>query len=197
MIEMLVNMKYHLVTIMALFITLAIGILIGSTIIGNDSISKQQQRLISDLKSDFKILRKENHQFETQINKLEKQLAANLKYRKKVLSVLFKDRLKGEKLLVINGDNIEKEMLTKVINYLELSQPQVINLLKESNLKAKEYTKIIILGQVNKEARQKYFNSDIEVIQLSKTELSSFSKTIEKLLKLISQTSFNSDDERS
>ncbi|MBM7555250.1 copper transporter [Halanaerobacter jeridensis] len=188
---MLVNMKYHLVTIMALFITLAIGILIGSTIIGNGSISEQQQKLISDLKDDFKTLRTENQRFKGEIDRLEEQLAVNLKYRKKVLSFLFKDRLKGEKLLVITGDNIEKRITTKVINYLKLANPGVIKILKENDLEQGKYNKIIVLGRTNKEIKQQYFNKNAEIIRLSQVELNSFSQTVDKLMKIVGQTTSN------
>ena len=57
---MVMDLKYHIITIIALFITLTIGILIGSTIIGSDTIIEKQQNLINDLENDFKTLRKEN-----------------------------------------------------------------------------------------------------------------------------------------
>ncbi|MFO7820149.1 MAG: copper transporter [Halanaerobacter sp.] len=186
---MLVNIKYHLVTIMALFITLAIGILVGSTIIGSDSIVEQQQKLINNLKSDFKILRKENQNFKVQVNRLERKLARNSKYRKEILSFLFNDRLTDEKLLIVNGNNIQEPLANKVINYLKLANPKVIKLLKQSELEKGEYTKVVILGKVDEEIEKDYFDTTGEIIKLSRTELGSFSKTIEKILNIVDKNS--------
>lgn len=186
---MLVNIKYHLVTIMALFITLAIGILVGSTIIGSDSIIEQQQKLINNLKSDFKILRKENKHFKTQVNSLERKLARNLKYRKKILSFLFNDRLKGEKLLIVNGSNIKEPLANRVIDYLKLANPKVVKSLKQTELDKGEYTKVIVLGEIDRAIEKDYSNTAGEIIKLSRTELSSFSKTIEKILNIIDKNS--------
>lgn len=185
---MLVNIKYHLVTIMALFITLAIGILIGSTIIGNDSIIKQQQKLISNLKTEFKTLRKENKNFKTEINNLENKLAVNLKYRRKILSFLLKNKLTGEKILIINSSNIEEELANKLITHLQLANPEVIESATEAKLKENKYSKIIILGQANKQSYEKYFNANTKIVYFSKEELNKFSKIIEKVL-AISQNS--------
>ena len=179
---MLVDLKYHLVTIMALFITLAIGILIGSTIIGNDSIIQQQQNLISNLKKDFKMLRKENKNFKTEINNLEEKLALNLEYRRKILSFLLKDKLSGEELLIVNGHNIEDKLVTKIIKYLQLANPKKIESLTQAKLEQQKYSKIVILGQTNKQNYKKYCHTNTKVVSFSKVELKKFSKMIEKVL---------------
>mgnify|MGYP006273231463 CR=1 FL=1 len=182
---MLVNIRYHLITIIALFITLTIGILIGSTIIGSDSIIHQQQRLIGDLKNDFKNLRSENNKFKTQIKSLEKRLALNLKYRKNIISILFKNRLRGEKLLVVKGNEVKEKKVARIIDYLKLANPRVIDSLKKDELTKEDYTKIIFLGEINNKLRSNYSNSLVDSVELSAQDIDSFYKTIEKIVNFV------------
>jgi len=182
---MFYGLKYHLITIIALFIALTIGILIGSTIIGSESIMQQQQKLIGALKKDFRALRSENDRFKRQIKSLEEKLALNLEYRRNILSLLFKDRLNEEKILVVRSNKIGEKKINRVIDYLKLANPKVIDSLNEEQVVKDRYTKIIFLGKINGQLKEEYTTSLTDVIELSQHDIDSFPDTIEKILDLV------------
>ncbi|MGM0369771.1 MAG: copper transporter [Bacillota bacterium] len=186
---MLVDIKYHIITIIALFITLTIGILIGSTIIGSDTIIEKQQNLINDLENDFKTLRQENKKFASQVDQLEDRLATNLKLEKKIIPLVINEKLTGEKLLIISGDNVEAKIENKLINLLELANPKLINQLKEDTTEQNEYTKLLLIGEVKEDLISDYSDSETEIVHSSVTNLDSLPKIIEFVLKLTTKKS--------
>lgn len=59
-----INMKYYIVTIGAIFISLGIGILVGFNLNYDQELSKQQAQIIDDLDAKFEDLRKNNNELE-------------------------------------------------------------------------------------------------------------------------------------
>ena len=181
---MLVDIKYHTVTIIALFITLGIGILIGSTIIGSDTIIEQQQSLINNLEDDFKSLRKQNQKFKAKVSNLEGRLAANLQFEKEILPLIIKNRLSGEKLLISCGDNIKHQLEDKIINFLELANPDLITSFENNQIKVNKYTKVLLIGPQDNNLKEKYVNSDTEIIEVDTNNLESIPQIIEFVLQI-------------
>lgn len=72
---MIVSYKYHLVSLAAVFLALAAGILIGSNLVGSEAIVQQQNSLVTRLEQDFKKLRLENDELHAQLMALTEQLA--------------------------------------------------------------------------------------------------------------------------
>jgi hypothetical protein len=186
---MLVDIKYHIITIIALFITLTIGILIGSSIIGSDTIIEKQQNLINDLENDFKTLRQENKKFAAQVDQLEKRLATNLKLEKKIIPLVINQKLNGEKLLIITGDNVEPKIENQLIDLLELADPKLINLLEKDTIEGEKYTKLLLIGEVKEDLISNYSDSEAEVVRSSVANLDSLSKIIEFILKFTTKKS--------
>ena len=55
----MIDLRYHIATIIALFLALAVGILIGSTIVGDDLLVEQQKKSIDRLEEQFLSLREQ------------------------------------------------------------------------------------------------------------------------------------------
>ncbi|HAG08782.1 MAG TPA: copper transporter, partial [Desulfotomaculum sp.] len=68
---MIINLRYHIASLVATFLALGIGILIGSIMLGNDTLVKQQQQLTRKLELQIEELRKKNEAVQAIMNNLE------------------------------------------------------------------------------------------------------------------------------
>ena len=69
---MFINIRYLVITLIAVFIALGMGILIGFQLDSNDII-QQQQELIASLETTFDDLTQTNQTLQTQIGRFAKQ----------------------------------------------------------------------------------------------------------------------------
>lgn len=56
----MLNLKYHIVSLIAVFCALGIGIFVGSNLVGNDFFVEQQEQLVNKLEEEFNLLREQN-----------------------------------------------------------------------------------------------------------------------------------------
>lgn len=63
----MLNLKYHIVSLAAVFCALAIGIFVGSNLVGNDLFVDQQKQLVSRLEQEFNLLREQNRQTQDEL----------------------------------------------------------------------------------------------------------------------------------
>lgn len=89
---MVIDLKYHLTTIIAIFLALGIGILVGSTMIGDDGIVREQQKLIVQIEDDLQILRNQNNLFKNKVTVLEGMLIEQDQF----IDLLFQDAIAGQ-----------------------------------------------------------------------------------------------------
>lgn len=72
----MIDLKYHIASIVAVFLALGLGVIIGSTIVGDDLLVDQQQKLIERLEEQFYTLKdRENELLED--NNYKEQLLYN------------------------------------------------------------------------------------------------------------------------
>ncbi|WP_066637528.1 copper transporter [Desulfolucanica intricata] len=98
---MIIDLKYHIASLVAVFLALGIGILIGSTMLGSDTIVKTQKQMTDNLGQQLEILREENEAIETRANKLEYNNNILNEYEKEVLPLLVANRLSGQKVAIL------------------------------------------------------------------------------------------------
>lgn len=130
----MIDLRYHIATIIAIFLALAVGVLIGSTIVGDDLLVDQQKKLIDRLEEQFAALREqeglliEQNEFQTNM------LAHYENYSQALLPALVRDRLKGMNVAVIvtGGTDIPAGML----NALSIAGATVVS-------------KTVVLGEAN------------------------------------------------
>lgn len=56
----MLNLKYHIVSLVAVFCALGIGIFVGSNLVGDDILVEQQKQVVSKLEQEFNLLREQN-----------------------------------------------------------------------------------------------------------------------------------------
>lgn len=135
----MIDLRYHIATIIALFLALAVGILIGSTIVGDDLLVEQQKKSIDRLEEQFLSLR-EQEKILTEANIFQTNMLANYEnYNQALLPVLVKDRLKEMNVAVVvsGGSDIPAGML----NSLSIAGATIVSktvVLEEATLKNAE-----------------------------------------------------------
>ncbi|KUK40462.1 MAG: hypothetical protein XD69_1489, partial [Clostridia bacterium 62_21] len=98
---MIIDLRYHIVSLVAVFLALGIGILVGSTVLGGDTLVKQQEELASRLEQHLEGLRRENDALRAELNRAEAEQQRFNDFAREVLPLLVADRLKGMQIAVI------------------------------------------------------------------------------------------------
>jgi len=121
----LIDLKYHIASLVAVFLALGIGILIGSTMLGNDTLIEYQKQVTDRLEAQLENLRLENEAIEATANDLEMDLNIHKEFNSKVLPVLVDSRLENINLALVetNGYRFSEELL----DALELSGANVVS----------------------------------------------------------------------
>lgn len=61
------DIRYHIIALVASFLALGIGVLVGSMLGGDEVLVREQKQIIDRLEEDFKYLRQENQQTRKEI----------------------------------------------------------------------------------------------------------------------------------
>jgi hypothetical protein len=110
------DVRYHVATLVAIFIALGVGILIGSTLVGGDVMVEQQKKIISQLEAQFDDLRERESQM-AQENAFMSNVSRNYEEFSRTFSVpLIKNRLNGYRVAIIvtGGQEIPAGMLNSL-----------------------------------------------------------------------------------
>jgi len=122
----LIDLKYHIASLVAVFLALGIGIFIGTTMIGSDVILKQQERLVLSLQEKFDSLRAENQKAAETIAELEAERALQEEFNRLVFPLLVQGRLQGRSMALIN--TYGKEEHEFLVNVLRMAGANVKSL---------------------------------------------------------------------
>lgn len=102
-----INMKYYIVTIGAIFISLGIGILVGFNLNYDQELSKQQAQIIGDLDVKFEELREKNNDLENKLKKINISYDKTINYINNNADKLISEELTDKSIGVIsiNGNS--------------------------------------------------------------------------------------------
>ena len=90
---MIFDIKYHIASLVAIFLALGIGILIGTSMIGSDAITKQQKNMIEGIEKEFTILREENKQNADALLQTQEVMSTQQQFNQEVLPLLVRNKL--------------------------------------------------------------------------------------------------------
>ena len=105
---MIIDMKYHIASLIAVFLALGLGILVGSAVLGsnvNDVIMNQQKQMVDDLNRNFEKMRKDNLLAQDEIANYKASLNVRKDFEKQILPLLVSDKLQGKQIAVIETSN--------------------------------------------------------------------------------------------
>jgi Copper transport outer membrane protein, MctB len=107
------DFRYHALSLVAVFLALAIGILLGATI-GNSVVSDADKGLRSSLRQDVVNARNEASQARSQLNQRDKVIAASL-------PMLVQGELSGQRIAIIATGSLPSEVESKVRQTVEIA----------------------------------------------------------------------------
>jgi len=118
-----IDIRYHVATLVAIFIALGVGILIGSTLVGGDVLIEQQKKMITQLESQFDVLRQRESEMATE-NRFISDLSRHYEeFSQAVSPPLIKNRLNGYRLAVIVTGG--QEIPAGMVNSLSLAGARI------------------------------------------------------------------------
>lgn len=107
----MVDFRYHLVSILAVFLALAVGIVLGTSTI-NDAV-------LNDLEARVNNLTKSNEERRVENDKLLDQVKGDNEFAKSLLPLAVGDRLAGERVIVISTPGASKGTRDAIVNAIE------------------------------------------------------------------------------
>lgn len=103
----MIDFRYHIASIVAVFLALGLGVLIGSTIVGDNLLVDQQKKMIDRLEDQFYVLREREAELVNN-NEYKDQIIGNYEnYSRAMLPPLVRDRLQGYKVAVVVCGDID------------------------------------------------------------------------------------------
>jgi hypothetical protein len=106
-----INLRYHIVSLVAVFLALALGMVVGGTVLNEGT--GRAQRAFSDL------LRRTSQQTQAENTDLRNQLGHYQTFGDKVLPQLARDKLKGRSVVVVDTDRVDDGARTGVTDAVE------------------------------------------------------------------------------
>ncbi|MDD2400679.1 MAG: copper transporter [Clostridia bacterium] len=118
---MIIDFKYHITSLVAIFMALGLGIFIGSSMVGEgliDNIMIERDNIIKRLESDYNVLKQE-------IDDQKKLNNYNTRYIEESLPYIIGDKLKEKKINIIIDTPFDNENQQQFINSLEIAGAMV------------------------------------------------------------------------
>lgn len=107
--------RYHLVTVIAVFMALGIGILLGGSI-GQDLFANEQMELVSRLEEKYSASRAENNRSSQRVNDLAKQTEQLDQLLRQMGDVLVQGKLAGKSIILLQ---LDQGNLTDLTGFLQ------------------------------------------------------------------------------
>lgn len=112
---MIIDMKYHIASMVAVFLALGVGILVGSGMVADSVLIEQQERIIDRLELDFAELRASRDDLHARLARAERLLAASFGFEEEACARLVSGKLSGKHVAVIvSGDGMARDDIDRV-----------------------------------------------------------------------------------
>ncbi len=119
----MIDLRYHIVSIVGIFLALGLGILIGSSIVSDDLMVAQQQKIIDRLEEQFSTLREQESKLVAESAAKTRTINNYENFSQGMLTPIVKDHLQGVNLaVIISGD---QEIPAGLLNSLAIAGANV------------------------------------------------------------------------
>lgn len=98
---MFMDLKYHIVSLVAVFLALGIGVLIGSTMISGNAVIQRQEEIVDSLKKDFQTLSAENKSLKDNVEKQKNSISKYVSFQEKVLPIIIENKIPGKRMSIV------------------------------------------------------------------------------------------------
>jgi hypothetical protein len=117
----LISFRYHLVSIVAVFLALALGVVMGTTVV--------KQGVIDQLRSRTDDAVATTHRLQSEVNQLQGQLKTDQGFAQQAQSLLVSERLAGQEVVMVTVDGVDASEIDGVRRTLEQSGAKVVSVL--------------------------------------------------------------------
>lgn len=124
---MIIDFKYHITTIVAVFMALGIGIVIGSLIVGESFVTtvvNEQENIVQKLEGEYRNLKYEAKLQQDEIKLLQKNNEYYQEYLAGMLPKLIEGRLNSAKIAVIGSGDVQ--IPEYLLNNLKLTGAELL-----------------------------------------------------------------------
>lgn len=111
------DFKYHIVSLVAVFLALGIGVVMGSMTAEQGVVTEQERALITTMEKDFENLRADNAD-------LKSQVAVDAKFQEAATALLVDTKLAGMNVALVVTGNVESTTLKNLQATLQLAGAQ-------------------------------------------------------------------------
>lgn len=129
---MLIDLRLHLITLVAVFLALAVGISVGSAFLAGSSVERQVAR---GLEREFGALRKENEAQKAALSEMSEQLRQTSRFGRMAVPVMVQGRLSHRRVAVIQTGDYPYAMQSAV-SALEYAGAEVVSVTTISNIES-------------------------------------------------------------
>jgi hypothetical protein len=139
---MFFNLKHHIASLVAVFLALGLGILIGSAAPGNDALVVQQQHLAGRLETQLESLRQKNKTLQAGLNSLEAENNIYRQFASQVVPALASNKLEGHSIaIILTGGRVLPGELATVLEMAGARIQSTTAILKE--MEAEDCSRLI------------------------------------------------------
>lgn len=135
---MIIDIRYHIITLVAVFLMLGVGILIGTTMVGNETLIKQQDQLADRLEDQLNGLRMEALEVQERCDLLEEENSTLRLFSEKIVPFTVADRLTGARVAVFEvGGPASDDLLNDLKSAGAVVEP-VVTLMDELDVAGRQ-----------------------------------------------------------
>lgn len=113
-----IDIRYYIISLIAIFLALAIGLVAGILLVPSSAMIDQQNAMIASLEDEFKKIKEETRM-------VRKNLEVNLKFEKEVMPYIISDELIGENIYLINTTLTNKDIYDAIKKSLEMAGAKI------------------------------------------------------------------------
>jgi len=115
----MIDLRYHIATVAALFLALGLGIFIGSTMISDGILVREQEQLIVSLEQEFDRLRDDNRFLKANVASLQESLNAYDELGREIFPLLVQSKLENRNIgLIITDPDFNPDGFIEVLTEL-------------------------------------------------------------------------------
>ena len=116
-VDLLIDFRYHLISLVAVFLALGLGILMG-TVVLNDA-------LVDSLRADIKDVRRHNQNLEAEISEQDRRIDAANAFANEAAPWLTVDALTGRVIVLVQLEGADGDMVNSVRDAIEESGGEI------------------------------------------------------------------------
>jgi hypothetical protein len=113
-----ISFRYHLVSIVAVFLALATGVLVGTTVL--------DQGIVATLEARTRQFERDADELRARVATLEDQLARSRRFSEEVLPLLVSGELAGTPVVLVTHEGVDGPLVARAVQALDLAEADVM-----------------------------------------------------------------------